>query len=92
MLNTPFFVLFTGQRRPRGTKEYYSRTFVIFFKIGIILEGPAFLVSRELPSACEQKSRWAYNAFCVTELAKGKRYLDQGGDEATGLRKSWKPT
>lgn len=57
-----------------------------------MLEGPTFLVSRELPSACEQESRWAYNAFCVTELAKGKRYLDDGGDEATGLRKSWKPT
>ena len=56
------------------------------------MEGPAFLVSRELPSACEQESRWAYNAFCVTELAKGKRYLDDGGDEETGLRKSWKPT
>ncbi|GJY30299.1 hypothetical protein Tco_0413794 [Tanacetum coccineum] len=57
-----------------------------------MLEGPTFLVSRELPSACEQESRWAYNAFCVTELAKGKRYLDDGGDEATRLKKSWKRT
>ncbi|KAJ0588133.1 hypothetical protein HanIR_Chr04g0171051 [Helianthus annuus] len=35
-----------------------------------MLEGPAFLVSRDLPSACEQECKWAYNAFCVTEFQK----------------------
>lgn len=37
-----------------------------------MLEGPTFLVSRDLPSACEQESKWAYNAFCVTSLSKRK--------------------
>nr|XP_043617592.1 F-box/kelch-repeat protein At1g74510-like [Erigeron canadensis]XP_043617593.1 F-box/kelch-repeat protein At1g74510-like [Erigeron canadensis] len=53
-----------------------------------MLEGPTFLVSRELPSACEQESKWAYNAYCVTELSKGKRYLDDGGETKAGLKKS----
>lgn len=48
-----------------------------------------FLVSRDLPSACEQESKWVYNAFCVVELAKGKRSLEDG--EVLGLRKSFKP-
>ncbi|KAI3766816.1 hypothetical protein L2E82_16890 [Cichorium intybus] len=42
-----------------------------------MLESPTFLVSRDLPSACEQESKWAYNAFCVTSLSK---------------RNSWKPS
>lgn len=37
-----------------------------------MLEGPTFLVSRELPTACEQESNWTYNAFCVTSLSKSK--------------------
>ncbi|KAL9991566.1 putative kelch-type beta propeller [Helianthus debilis subsp. tardiflorus] len=57
-----------------------------------MLEGPAFLVSRELPSACEQESKWAYNAFCVTEFSKGKRCLEDDGEMITRLRKSRKPS
>ncbi|KAF5758467.1 putative kelch-type beta propeller [Helianthus annuus] len=57
-----------------------------------MLEGPAFLVSRELPSACEQESKWAYNAFCVTEFSKGKRCLEDDGETTTRLRKSRKPS
>ncbi|MFS7999744.1 putative kelch-type beta propeller [Helianthus anomalus] len=57
-----------------------------------MLEGPAFLVSRELPSACEQESKWAYNAFCVNEFSKGKRCLEDDGETKTRLRKSRKPS
>ncbi|KAL8230684.1 hypothetical protein R6Q57_000462 [Mikania cordata] len=58
-----------------------------------MLEGPAFLVSRELPSACELESIWAYNAFCVTEFSKGKRFLDDGEETTSpNSNKSWKPS
>lgn len=54
-----------------------------------MLEGPTYLVARDLPSACEQESKWIYNVFHVIELSRGKRRLGDG--EAIGLRKSFKP-
>ncbi|KAL5544435.1 hypothetical protein UlMin_008219 [Ulmus minor] len=38
-----------------------------------MLEGPAYLVSRELPSSCEQESKWIYNTFQLIELSSNKR-------------------
>ncbi|KAJ0755004.1 putative kelch-type beta propeller [Helianthus annuus] len=55
-----------------------------------MLEGPAFLVSRDLPSACEQECKWAYNAFCVTGVSKEKHYLD--GEESDGSKSSLTPS
>ncbi|KAM0034346.1 putative kelch-type beta propeller [Helianthus debilis subsp. tardiflorus] len=55
-----------------------------------MLEGPAFLVSRDLPSACEQECKWAYNALCVTGVSKEKRYLD--GEETDGSKSSLTPS
>ncbi|KAK3010884.1 hypothetical protein RJ639_011154 [Escallonia herrerae] len=54
-----------------------------------MLEGPSYLVSRDLPSSCEQESTWIYNTFRVIELSNGKRRLEDG--EEIGLRKSFKP-
>ncbi|GAA0144240.1 oxidase [Lithospermum erythrorhizon] len=54
-----------------------------------MLEGPTYLVSRDLPSSCQQESMWIYNAFCVIENAKGKRPFENKED--SGLRKSSKP-
>lgn len=53
-----------------------------------MLEGPSFLVLRDLPSSCEQETKWIYHTFCVMELASSKRRLEQ--DEETVLRKSCK--
>ncbi|XP_052176421.1 F-box/kelch-repeat protein At1g74510 isoform X2 [Diospyros lotus] len=55
-----------------------------------MLEGPSYLVSRELPSCCEHESVWVYNAFQVIELANGKRGL-LGDREGMPLKKSSKP-
>ncbi|XP_059641148.1 F-box/kelch-repeat protein At1g74510-like [Cornus florida] len=52
-----------------------------------MLEGPAYLISRELPSSCEHESKWIYNAFRVIELSNGKRRLEEGKDS---LKKSSK--
>ncbi|PSS07894.1 F-box/kelch-repeat protein [Actinidia chinensis var. chinensis] len=57
-------------------------------KFDAMLEGPSFLVSRELPSSCEHESKWIYNKFCVIELSNGEHRLDNG--EGTFLRKSSK--
>ncbi|PON57330.1 Kelch repeat type [Parasponia andersonii] len=53
-----------------------------------MLEGPSYLVSRDLPSSCEQESKWIYNTFRLIELSSNKRRL-QDGEEKT-LRKSSK--
>lgn len=53
-----------------------------------MLEGPSHLVSRDLPSSCEQESQWIYNAYRIIELSKGKRPLEDG--EEHKLRKSCK--
>ncbi|KAL3513200.1 hypothetical protein ACH5RR_025917 [Cinchona calisaya] len=53
-----------------------------------MLEGPSFLVSRDLPNECEQESKWIYNTFSVIENSKRKRPLED--KEETGLTKSSK--
>ncbi|XP_017440455.1 F-box/kelch-repeat protein At1g74510 isoform X3 [Vigna angularis] len=53
-----------------------------------MLEGPTFLVSRDLPSSCEQETRWIYNSYCVMQLTKNKRGLEL--EEEAVLRKSCK--
>ncbi|RXH96343.1 hypothetical protein DVH24_008847 [Malus domestica] len=53
-----------------------------------MLEGPSYLVSRELPSSCEQESKWIYNTHRVMELSNTKRPFEDG-DEIT-LRKACK--
>ncbi|KAF4403195.1 hypothetical protein G4B88_027966 [Cannabis sativa] len=50
-----------------------------------MLEGPSYLVSRELPSSCEQESKWIYNTFRLIELSSNKRKLEDGEDNT--LRK-----
>uniref|UniRef100_A0A5B6ZNE0 F-box/kelch-repeat protein SKIP11-like n=1 Tax=Davidia involucrata TaxID=16924 RepID=A0A5B6ZNE0_DAVIN len=55
-----------------------------------MLEGPSYLVSRDLPSSCEHESKWIYNACRVIELSNGKRRLEDG--EEISLRKSSKPS
>lgn len=51
-----------------------------------MLEGPSYLISRDLPNSCEQESKWIYNAYRVIELSNGKRRLEDG--EEFTLRKS----
>ncbi|GAV73010.1 Kelch_1 domain-containing protein [Cephalotus follicularis] len=51
-----------------------------------MLEGPSYLVSRELPSSFEQESKWIYNTFHVIELSKGKRRLED--EEGLEVRKA----
>ncbi|VVA95258.1 unnamed protein product [Arabis nemorensis] len=41
-----------------------------------MLEAPSYLVSRDLPSSCEEESKWIYNAHCVLQLSLRKRLLD----------------
>ncbi|KAI5329994.1 hypothetical protein L3X38_029391 [Prunus dulcis] len=53
-----------------------------------MLEGPSYLVSRELPSSCEQESKWIYNTHRVMELSNNKRPLADG--EELTLRKACK--
>lgn len=53
-----------------------------------MLEGPSFLISRELPSSCEHESKWIYSTFRVMELSNGKRRLDDLA--ATSVKKSSK--
>ncbi|KAG2324228.1 hypothetical protein Bca4012_038760 [Brassica carinata] len=40
-----------------------------------MLEAPNYLVSRDLPSSCEEESKWIYNAHCVLQLSLKKRLL-----------------
>lgn len=48
-----------------------------------MLEGSDYLVSRDLPSSCEQESQWIYNASHVIEHSK--RTMEDGED--SGVRK-----
>ncbi|KAL1216745.1 F-box/kelch-repeat protein [Cardamine amara subsp. amara] len=49
-----------------------------------MLEAPSYLVSRDLPSSCEEESKWIYNAHCVLQLPSvKKRSLDDTDEEAT---------
>ncbi|KAJ4712140.1 F-box/kelch-repeat protein [Melia azedarach] len=54
-----------------------------------MLEGPAYLISRDFPGSCEQESKWIHNTFCVIELSNNKRPLEDGEDVA--MRKTAKP-
>ncbi|KAK8287762.1 hypothetical protein V6Z12_D07G079400 [Gossypium hirsutum] len=54
-----------------------------------MLEGPSYLVSRDFPSSCEQESKWIYNSFHVTELARSKCRMEDGEDQM--MRKILKP-
>lgn len=51
-----------------------------------MLEGPSYLVSRDLPSSCEQESKWIYNTFRVIELSNSNCRLEDG--EELPLKKS----
>lgn len=55
-----------------------------------MLEGPSYMIARDLPNACEQESKWIYNTFLVIELSNSKRPLEDG--EEIGLRKLSKPS
>ncbi|XWS37455.1 hypothetical protein CRYUN_Cryun19dG0044300 [Craigia yunnanensis] len=46
-----------------------------------MLEGPSYLVSRDLPSSCEQESKWIYNPFHVIELSRSKRWTEDREDQ-----------
>uniref|UniRef100_A0A1J3FSZ3 F-box/kelch-repeat protein n=1 Tax=Noccaea caerulescens TaxID=107243 RepID=A0A1J3FSZ3_NOCCA len=46
-----------------------------------MLEAPSYLVSRDLPSSCEEESKWIYNAHCVLQLSLKKRFLDDTNEE-----------
>ncbi|XWS48043.1 hypothetical protein CRYUN_Cryun13aG0038500 [Craigia yunnanensis] len=54
-----------------------------------MLEGPSYLVSRDLPSSCEQESKWIYNTSRVIEFSGGKRRMEDG--EGQMARKVLKP-
>ncbi|KAH7550326.1 hypothetical protein ACOSP7_024419 [Xanthoceras sorbifolium] len=47
-----------------------------------MLEGPSFLIARDVPSSGEEESKWIYNAFCVMELSNNKRPLEDEEDLA----------
>ncbi|CDP12357.1 unnamed protein product [Coffea canephora] len=48
----------------------FSRLFLTLS--AIILERPSFLVSRDLPSACEEESKWVFNTYSTIENLKRK--------------------
>ncbi|XP_040369014.1 F-box/kelch-repeat protein At1g74510 isoform X2 [Rosa chinensis] len=47
-----------------------------------MLEGPSYLVSKQLPSSCEQESRWMYNTERVLDFSNSKRPLEDGEEMA----------
>ncbi|XP_026386241.1 F-box/kelch-repeat protein At1g74510-like isoform X1 [Papaver somniferum] len=56
-----------------------------------MLESQACLISRALPSSCEQESKWVYMSYRLIEVSNGKRRLDdEGEEELVGERKSLK--
>ncbi|KAI3970674.1 hypothetical protein MKX01_024321 [Papaver californicum] len=53
-----------------------------------MLESQACLISRALPSSCEQESKWVYMSYHLIEVSNGKRRLDdEGEEELVGERK-----
>ncbi|ESQ27701.1 hypothetical protein EUTSA_v10018558mg [Eutrema salsugineum] len=52
-----------------------------------MLEPPSYLVLRDLPSSCEEESKWIYNAHCVLQLSSKKRFLDDTNEEGSSARK-----
>ncbi|BFG32740.1 hypothetical protein CerSpe_190150 [Prunus speciosa] len=71
-----------------GNKGRVSFQLVKLENSNNMLEGPSYLVSRELPSSCEQESKWIYNTHRVMELSNNKRPLADG--EELTLRKASK--
>ncbi|XP_010242420.1 PREDICTED: F-box/kelch-repeat protein At1g74510-like [Nelumbo nucifera] len=55
-----------------------------------MLEGQSCLISRALPSSCEQESKWVYMTYRLIEMSNGKRRLEDDGDDEHGDRKSSK--
>lgn len=57
-----------------------------------MLEGRSFLVSRVLPSSCEQETKWAYMTYhrVGVEVSNGKRRLDFDLEEDGGTKKTSK--
>ncbi|XP_058084005.1 F-box/kelch-repeat protein SKIP11-like [Magnolia sinica] len=54
-----------------------------------MLDGRSCLVSRALPSSCEQESKWVYmNYHLIEEVSNGKRHLEEGTEEEIRERKS----
>ncbi|GMN45662.1 hypothetical protein TIFTF001_014848 [Ficus carica] len=53
-----------------GLKKYGA--YVVGLNSNNMLEGPSYLVSRNLLSSCEQESKWIYNPFRLIELSKSK--------------------
>ncbi|GMH01704.1 hypothetical protein Nepgr_003543 [Nepenthes gracilis] len=53
-----------------------------------MLEGRSCLVSRALPSSCEQDSKWYMSYRLEVEVSNGKRQLDLDGEEEHGSKKS----
>lgn len=47
-----------------------------------MLEGPSFLVVRDLPNSCEQEYRLVYNAQHLIELSGNKREIEEEGKQA----------
>lgn len=41
-----------------------------------MLEGPSFLISRDVPNSCEQENQWVYNTFRLVEVSNNKRRLE----------------
>ncbi|XP_057542030.1 F-box/kelch-repeat protein SKIP11-like [Amaranthus tricolor] len=53
-----------------------------------MLEGRSCLVSRALPSSCEQETKWAYMSYLVeVETNNGKRRLESDCEGEGGLKK-----
>lgn len=53
-----------------------------------MLEGPSFLVSRDLPNACEEESKWVFNTYSV--IQNSKRRHPEEDEEETGVMGSSK--
>ncbi|XP_074309735.1 F-box/kelch-repeat protein SKIP11 [Silene latifolia] len=54
-----------------------------------MLEGRSSLISRALPSSCEQETKWTYMAYRVeVENSNGKRQLELNLEEEEGFRKA----
>ncbi|XP_072977952.1 F-box/kelch-repeat protein At1g74510-like [Typha angustifolia] len=51
-----------------------------------MLEGQSCLISRALPSSCEQESKWAYMACQILESSSSKRPLEELEEEDLGER------
>ncbi|KAI9173494.1 hypothetical protein LWI28_002196 [Acer negundo] len=45
-----------------------------------MLEGPSFLISRDLPSLCKDESKWIHNAYSVIELSSNKLSMEDEED------------